>query len=195
MKLSSLKPNPDNPRLIKDKRFEDLKTSIKDFPKGMKYNKIIIDENNVILSGNMRYRALLALDYEEIPDEWVIKADDLEGDEREQLIIKPNLGFGEWDYNKVANEWDAEKLGRWGMEIPSFEYTKPEEEWVGMPDFENQDLTPIRQIIVSFKSLEDIKEFSKLVNQNITDKTKSIWYPKAEIESEVDKAYIDEPQS
>ena len=87
----------------------------------MELRPIIIDDNNIILGGNMRYRALQELKKKDIPDEWVKKASDLTDEEKKQFIIKDNVGFGEWDYDQLANEWEAEDLDRWGLDIPVFE--------------------------------------------------------------------------
>lgn len=65
-------------------------------------------------------------------------------------------------------------------------------EWEGMPEFIMEDKTPIKQLIVSFKNFDDYKEFAKLINQNLTKKTQSVWFPKADIETYSDKKYIDE---
>jgi ParB-like chromosome segregation protein Spo0J len=121
MKLSQIKPNPNNPRLIKDERFEKLCKSIQEAPKFMALRPIIVDANGMILGGNMRYKALLHLGYKEVPDEWVKRADDLTEDERRRFIISDNVGFGEWEWETVANEWDVEELADWGLDVPDFE--------------------------------------------------------------------------
>jgi hypothetical protein len=119
IKLSSIKANPKNPRLIKDEKFNKLCDSIKSFPKMMELRPIIIDNNSAVLGGNMRLKALLELNYKEVPDSWVRKADDLTEDEKKQFIIKDNVGFGEWDWNMLANEWDEGELNEWGMDTGS----------------------------------------------------------------------------
>ena len=94
-KLSSIKPHKDNPRLIRDENFEKLKKSIIDFPKMLELRPIIVDENNVILGGNMRYKALKELGYKYI---YVLKASDLSEEQKKEFIIKDNVGFGEWEW-------------------------------------------------------------------------------------------------
>jgi hypothetical protein len=121
MKLSQIKPNPNNPRLIKDERFAKLCKSIQEAPKFMALRPIIIDGEGMILGGNMRYKALLQLGYKEVPDEWVKRADDLTEDERRRFIISDNVGFGEWEWETVANEWDVEELADWGLDVPGFD--------------------------------------------------------------------------
>jgi len=120
MKLSSLKLNPDNPRLIKDERFKKLCKSIQEFPKMMELRPIIIDktQDNLILGGNMRYRALKELKQKDIPDEWVKDASDLTEDEKRRFIIEDNVPFGEWDFDLLANAWGDLPLVEWGLELP-----------------------------------------------------------------------------
>jgi site-specific DNA-methyltransferase (adenine-specific) len=115
--LASILPNPNNPRSISEEKFQSLKNSIESFPKMMKLRPIIIDSNNIVLGGNMRLKALQALGYKEIPAEWVRKADELTDEEKRQFIIKDNVGFGEWDYDLLANEWDQGELEEWGLDL------------------------------------------------------------------------------
>lgn len=127
-KLSSIQPNKDNPRFIKDDKFEKLKKSIKEFgDKMMPLRPIVIDENNVILGGNMRHKALLDLGYTEVPDDWIKKASDLTEEEKKEFIIKDNVGFGDWDYDMLANEWNEEELMEWGLDLPDFGLLEEEE--------------------------------------------------------------------
>lgn len=134
MKLSQIKPNPNNPRLIKDEKFEKLVKSIKDFPKMMELRPLVIDGNNIILGGNMRFKALKELGYKEIPDEWVKNADNLTEEEKRQFIIKDNVGFGDNDWEMVLSEYDVEELEEWGMDVP--EYHDIESEPVEDDDFD-----------------------------------------------------------
>jgi len=117
MKINEIHLNPDNPRFIKDDRFEKLKNNIKEFPKMMKLRPIIIDDSNKIIGGNMRYRALIELGYSEIPEGWVVKASELTEEEKERFIITDNIPYGDWDYEKLGNEWDEVKLEDWGMDL------------------------------------------------------------------------------
>jgi len=116
IKLNQIKINSANPRLIKDDRFKKLVQSVKEFPKMMELRPIVIDDDGTILGGNMRYRALKELGYKEIPDNWVKKASELTDEEKRRFIIEDNVGFGEWDMDMLANEWDAEELEEWGVE-------------------------------------------------------------------------------
>jgi ParB-like chromosome segregation protein Spo0J len=118
IKLSELKVNPGNPRLIKDHKFKSLVKSLKEFPEMMKLRPIVVTDENIILGGNMRFRALLELGYKEIPSEWIIKASDLTPKQQKEFLIKDNIGFGEWEWDTLANEWDVEQLEDWGLDIP-----------------------------------------------------------------------------
>ena len=120
MKLSEIKSNPDNPRIIKDDKFQKLVNSIRDFPKMMELRPIVVDSENMILGGNMRLKALRELKMKEIPDTWVKRADELTEDEKKRFIITDNIGFGEWDWDVLANGLDADQLGDWGLEIPGW---------------------------------------------------------------------------
>lgn len=122
IKLSSIKPNPDNPRLIKDDKFYKLVESIKTFgEKMMPLRPIVIDENKIILGGNMRFKALKELGYKEVPASWVKSANDLSAAQKKEFIIKDNVGFGSWDFDSLANDWDGVLLEEWGLDIPNWE--------------------------------------------------------------------------
>ena len=126
MKISELHTNPSNPRVIKDERFKKLVKSITDFPKMMELRPIIIDNNGLILGGNMRFKALQELKYRDIPDSWVKRAETLTEEEKRRFIIEDNVPFGEWDWETLANEWDKDQLIEWGLEIPDFAVNKLE---------------------------------------------------------------------
>lgn len=117
MKLSELKKNPNNPRLIKDEKFKKLVQSLQDFPQMMELRPIIINGDNMVLGGNMRLAALKELNYKDMPDNWVMKASDLTPDQQREFIIKDNVSFGAHDWDILANEWDTEKLKEWGLEV------------------------------------------------------------------------------
>jgi len=124
MKLSKIKNNPNNPRLIKDDKFKKLVQSISEFPEMMEKRPIVCvtDIDGIIypLGGNMRLKALQELKYKDIPDSWITMADELTEEKRREFVIKDNIGFGEWDWDDLANNWDAEQLTDWGLDIPNF---------------------------------------------------------------------------
>jgi ParB-like chromosome segregation protein Spo0J len=125
MKISQLKSNPNNPRLIKDEKFKKLVTSLRDFPEMMEKRPMVCvtdtDGKLYPLGGNMRLKALKEIGYKEIPDNWVMLADEWSEEKRKEFVIKDNVGFGEWDWDTLANEWDVEELTEWGLDIPNFE--------------------------------------------------------------------------
>ena len=114
LKINELKPNESNPRIIKEAKFKKLVKSIKDFPEMLELRPIILDENNIILGGNMRYKACVAAGLKEVP---VKIAKGLTEEQKEEFIVKDNVGFGEWDWDALGNEWNNEKLGEWGMDV------------------------------------------------------------------------------
>ena len=118
IKISDIKLNPNNPRLIKDDKFRKLVKSIEEFPKMMALRPIVINADSVVLGGNMRLKALQQLKYKEIPDEWVKRAEDLTEDEARRFIIADNVGFGEHDWEVLASDWDAAELEDWGLDLP-----------------------------------------------------------------------------
>jgi DNA modification methylase len=118
IRLSELKLNEANPRVIKDDKFKKLVESIKSFPQMMELRPIVVDESNVIQGGNMRYRALVELGYKEVQEAWVKQGKDLTPEQWREFVIKDNVGFGEWDFDMLANDWDAEELQEWGLDLP-----------------------------------------------------------------------------
>jgi hypothetical protein len=115
---SKIKLNPNNPRLIKDEKFKKLVQSIKDFPEMLDIRPIVVNADMIILGGNMRYKACVEAGLKEIP---VIIADKLTEDQQREFLIKDNTSGGEWNWEMLANEWDAEDLKDWGLDVPTFE--------------------------------------------------------------------------
>lgn len=124
MKVSQLKANPTNPRIIKDDKFKKLVESLRGFPEMMEKRPMVcvtdVDGKMFPLGGNMRLRAIQELGMKEIPDTWVTLADDWTEEKRKEFTIKDNASFGEWNWDDLANEWDADMLSDWGINIPSF---------------------------------------------------------------------------
>ena len=120
MKLKDIKPNPNNPRVLRDDKFQKLKQSITEFPKMLSLRPMVIDENNVVLGGNMRLRALQELGFTDIDEAWVKRSSDLTMDEKKRFIIADNVAFGEWDWDTLANDWEVVDLEAWGLEIPNW---------------------------------------------------------------------------
>ena len=120
IKITEVKPNENNPRFIKDYKFKKLVNSIKEFPEMLKLRPIIVNTDMVVLGGNMRLRACKEAGLKEV---WVSKADELTEQQQREFIIKDNVGFGEWDWDLLANEWNNIELKDWGLDV-----WQPEEE-------------------------------------------------------------------
>jgi DNA modification methylase len=133
VKISEVKSNPNNPRIIKDDKFQKLVKSIKEFPEMLNIRPIVVNADMVVLGGNMRLKACKEAGIKEVA---IIKADDLTDEQQKQFIIKDNVGFGEWDWEDLANNWDAEQLTDWGLDIPDFkpEVLEAEEDDFAVPD-------------------------------------------------------------
>jgi ParB-like chromosome segregation protein Spo0J len=114
-KLTDIKPNPDNPRVIRDENFQKLVNSIKEFPEMLDLRPIVVNKDMVILGGNMRYRACQEAGYKEVP---VVVADNITKDQEREFIIKDNISGGDWDWEILANEWNETELDGWGLDIP-----------------------------------------------------------------------------
>lgn len=117
VKITEVKMNPNNPRIIKDDKFNKLVKSIQEFPKMLEIRPIVVNQDMIVLGGNMRLKACKEAGLKEVP---IVMADDLTEEEQRQFIIKDNVGFGEWDWEMLANEWDNEQLSDWGLEVPVF---------------------------------------------------------------------------
>lgn len=124
MKLSKLKLNPTNPRIIKDDKFKKLVQSLKDFPEMMEKRPIVcvtdIDGKMFPIGGNMRLKALRELGMKEIPDSWVVLADDWTEEQRKEFTIKDNVGFGEWNFKDLQDGWEGVSIGdlnKWGIDV------------------------------------------------------------------------------
>lgn len=146
VKITDVKSNPENPRTIKDEKYKQLVKSIESFPKMLELRPLVIDENNVVLGGNMRLKALQELKYVEIP---IVRAQELSEEQKKEFIIKDNVGYGEWDWDILKEEWETEKLDEWGLEFPEFETINETEELNAQEDdFEVPDEDQIKTDIV-----------------------------------------------
>jgi ParB-like chromosome segregation protein Spo0J len=122
--INQVKANPNNPRIIKDDKFKKLVQSIKEFPEMLELRPIVVNDDMVVLGGNMRLKACKEAGLDKVP---VIKASNLTEEQQKEFIIKDNVGFGEWDWNDLANNWETEKLQDWGLDIPGFEEVEEKE--------------------------------------------------------------------
>lgn len=118
VKISVVKSNPNNPRIIKDNKFKKLVQSIEDFPEMLQLRPIVVNKDNVILGGNMRHKACIDAGLKEV---YIIKADKLTEQQQEEFVIKDNSNFGEWDWDLLANQFDTRELIQWGIDVPKFD--------------------------------------------------------------------------
>jgi hypothetical protein len=119
--IKDLKTNPNNPRVIKDDKFQKLVQSIKDFPEMLEIRPIVVNKDMIVLGGNMRLKACKEAGLKEVP---IIKAEQLTEEQQRQFIIKDNIGYGEWDWEMIANQWDSDELNNWSLDIPNFNIPK-----------------------------------------------------------------------
>jgi DNA modification methylase len=137
--IGELKPNPNNPRIIKDDKFKKLVQSIKDLPEMAEVRPVVVNTDMVVLGGNMRLKAMREAGWKEVPIEVV----DWDEDKQRQFIIKDNVSGGEWDWEMLANQWDADELNEWGLDLPEFEQAQEleaEEDDFEMPEEVQTDI-------------------------------------------------------
>ncbi len=123
LSINKIKPNAVNPRYIKDHKFKKLVKSIKNFPEMLEKRPIIVDENLIVLGGNMRLKASIEAGLKEV---WIDIAEGWTEEQKKEFIIKDNLGFGEWDWDILGNEWNVKQLEDWGLDGFPFEEEQPE---------------------------------------------------------------------
>jgi hypothetical protein len=167
MKINLIKPNPNNPRIIKDDKFKKLVQSIKDFPQMLELRPIVIDENNIVLGGNMRLRACNELGLKDVP---TIYAKDLTEEQKKEFIIKDNVGFGEWNWDDLANDWDSELLTEWGLDLPIF-FNDSDELGTdfSLPD---GDKAPFQQMTFTLADEQAIQIQNAIADIKLTDEYK-----------------------
>jgi hypothetical protein len=137
--ITEIQLNPNNPRVIKDDKFKKLVKSIQEFPQMLAIRPIVVNDQMIVLGGNMRLKACIEAGLTEVP---VIKASSLTPEQQKEFIIKDNVGFGEWEWDVLANEWDVDKLSEWGLDIPDFEpkVLEAEEDDFEIPDEVQTDI-------------------------------------------------------
>jgi len=117
--IGSVKGNSRNPRFIRDEKFKKLVASLVEFPEMANLRPLVVDENMTVLGGNMRLKAMQELKWKEVP---IVVAEGLTDAQKDEFVIKDNVGFGDWNWEQLANEWDAEELTRWGLDIPNYSF-------------------------------------------------------------------------
>jgi hypothetical protein len=175
VKISDVKSNPNNPRLIKDDKFAKLVQSLKDFPEMANVRPIVVNQDFVVLGGNMRLKAMKEAGWKEVP----VQVVDWSEDQQKEFIIKDNVGFGEWEWDMLANEWEVEDLEKWGLDVPGFDLS-PDDlgEGFSLPDgdkapFQQMTFTladeqaeQIKNAIDDIKATEEYKYCETLGNEN-----------------------------
>lgn len=116
--IAAIKPNKENPRYINDSKFKKLVKSIKEFPEMLETRPLVVDENMVVLGGNMRLKALKSAGVFEVP---VHQVKDWTEDQKKEFIIKDNVSYGNWDWDIIANDWETNIISDWGMDVPEFD--------------------------------------------------------------------------
>ena len=166
--ISEVKPNAVNPRYIKDHKFKKLVKSIKNFPEMLEKRPIIVDENLIVLGGNMRLKASIEAGLKEV---WIDIAEGWSEDQKKEFIIKDNVGFGEWDWDLLANKWNSVKLEDWGMDSFPFdiEGIPTDDDLIG----EEKDNKP--SIKITFNNINDL-ESAELELKNILNQYKHSFY-------------------
>jgi hypothetical protein len=179
-KITEIKPNPKNPRIIKDDKFNKLVKSIKEFPEMLEKRPLIcftdVDNKLVVLGGNMRLKAAKEVGLKELP---VLLADDWTEEQKAQFLIKDNVGFGEWNWDELANEWDSETLEEWGLTLPGFDINADNlGDEFSLPDgdkapFQQMTFTladeqaeQIKNAIADIKKTEEYKYAETMGNEN-----------------------------
>ncbi len=162
--IGKIKANPNNPRTIKDDKFFKLVQSLKDLPEMAKVRPVVVNQDMVVLGGNMRLKAMKEAGWKEAPVEIV----DWDEEKQRQFIIKDNVGFGEWDWEMLANQWDAEQLDDWGLTLPIFDTEPSADELIG--DDKNKPAT----MKITFDSPEQLQQ-AEIEIQELLDRK----YPKA----------------
>jgi ParB-like chromosome segregation protein Spo0J len=167
VKISEIKTNPKNPRLIKDDKFKKLVKSIKEFPQMLELRPIVVDENNIVLGGNMRLKACIEVGLKEV---FIVKAEDLTEQQKDEFIVKDNVGFGEWDWDILANEWDTEKLQDWGLDLPIFMDEPSYEDLIG------EEKNKPASMKITFKTVEQLQEAENDIQELIDRKFNGAFY-------------------
>jgi ParB-like chromosome segregation protein Spo0J len=171
VKISEVKPNPKNPRIIKDGKFQKLVKSIQEFPDMLNKRPLIVftdvDNKYVVLGGNMRLKACKEIGLKEIP---IIVADEWTEEQKNEFLIKDNVGFGEWDWDSLANEWDAESLDNWGLDLPILMNEPSLDELIG------EEKNKPASMKITFKTVEQLQEAENDIQELIDRKYNGAFY-------------------
>ena len=149
---NKIKKNPKNPRLIRDAKFEKLVKSIQDFPQMLDIRPIVVNSEMIILGGNMRFEAAKKAGLKEVP---IIIADKLSPEQQAEFIIKDNVGFGDWDWDALANEWNDELLTDWGVDLPVYDSPEIDQDDFGTEfSLADGDKAPFQQMTFTLADMQ-----------------------------------------
>lgn len=165
--ISKVKGNPNNPRIIKNNKFKKLVKSIKEFPEMLKLRPIVVDEDMMVLGGNMRLKASIEAGLKEV---WIDKAEGLSEEQKQEFVIKDNLSFGEWDWDLIANDWTDLPLETWSMDLPLFKenaYTKN----IKSPEYKAKGAKP--EMFELYNDDKTEKLIEKINNADISEEDKT----------------------
>jgi hypothetical protein len=166
VKINDIKNNPNNPRVIKDDKYKKLVKSLIEFPEMLNIRPIVVNETMIVLGGNMRLKACKEAGMEEVP---IIIAKDLTEEKQREFIVKDNIGYGEWDWDLLANEWDMEKLDDWGLDVitkQNWEALDYIDEELPAPEMRKDNVITIT---IPDEILGQIKEIEQLVKDTLSE--------------------------
>ena len=175
VKTKDIHANENNPRILKDDKFKKLVKSIKDFPEMLEIRPIVVNNEMMVLGGNMRLRAIQEIGLKEVP---VIKADNLTEEQQREFLIKDNVGFGEWDWDALANDWDYKELVDWALDVPKMLDPEQFGEDFSLADGDkspfqqmtftlaDEQATQIKNAIADIKLTEEYKYMETMGNEN-----------------------------
>ena len=175
VKISKVKGNPNNPRIIKNDKFKKLVKSIQDFPEMLKLRPIVVDEDMMVLGGNMRLKASKDAGLKEV---WIEVAEGLSEEKKKEFIVKDNVGFGEWEWDMLANEWDSVQLADWGLDVWQNEDDIETTDEFSLPDGDKSNLEQItytlsseqsniiKEAVQEIKNTEEYKYVETFGNEN-----------------------------
>lgn len=161
IKITDIKPNPSNPRVIKDDKFKKLVESIKSLPEMAEVRPIVVNKDMIVLGGNMRLKAMKEAGWKEVPVQIV----DWPEDKQREFIIKDNVGFGEWEWEMLSKEWDVEQLGEWGLDVPAFNKKNDED---GEIKFSEEIDQESNYVVLKFTTDIDFLHISSLLGLEST---------------------------
>jgi ParB-like chromosome segregation protein Spo0J len=158
--INDISPNPSNPRIIKDAKFDALVKSIQEFPDMTMVRPLIINQDNVIIGGNMRYMAMKQLEFTTVPCQKV----DWDEERQKEFLIKDNLNFGEWNWDDLANDFNQDDLSDWGLELPKMTEVDEESE----PTIESE------KIILEY-STEEYHQVKQALSKIASTPEQAVW--------------------